>query len=52
MACDGLFNCRDAFTTLGGEERDHELLLLSLFKALDGVKRYPVLERLLNDLYV
>ena len=46
-----LFKRRDDFTKLGGEERDHELILLSLFKAMDGAKSYQLLERMLNDLF-
>ena len=44
-------NSIDDFAKLGGEERDHELILLSLFKAMDGAKSYQLLERMLNDLF-
>lgn len=46
-----MFQLHDQFNTLGGEERDHELLLLSLYKAMDGAKQHRLLERLLNELY-
>lgn len=50
MAADSLFLLAPQFDLLGGEKRDRELLLQSLFKAMNGAKRFTLLERLLNEL--
>ena len=44
-----LFQHYNSFPLLGGERRDHELLMLSMYKALDGCGMHRVLERVLND---
>ena len=50
MAARLLFGLVPQFDCLGGEARDRELLLQSLFKAMSGAGKFSVLERLLNDL--
>ena len=50
VAADSLFLLAPQLDMLGGEKRDRELLLQSLFKAMNGAKRFTLLERLLNEL--